>query len=192
MSPKYFACAAATAISLLSGAAIAENITFHFSGKVVYGAPMAIEPGTPIVGTYSYDTDTAPGLTLSGFAEYEIPAPHRMTGTVGGYSISADDLQVSVWNDYNGNVEDMVVISGVDVVVNGTAAFPNGVFWIELASAPDHRKVLKDTKLPSQFNVKKFDAGPSLTYGVLLKDGGPDGGLLQFTVDSIVVLKKGR
>jgi hypothetical protein len=188
MSPKHLACAAAAAMSLLTGAATAASITFQFSGTVVYGAPMAIEPGTPIVGIYSYDTDTAPAIKLKGYADYQISAPHGMYATVGGYSISSDNLKVTLWNDYKSNVEDMVQLSAGDVVVNGTAVFPDGALAIQLASAPHNRSALKDTKLPSQIDVEKFNADP-YTYGFLQRDGAADGMLLQFTVDSIVVLE---
>jgi hypothetical protein len=190
MSMKNLACAVAAAFSLVAGAAAAATITFQFSGTVVYGEPMAVAPGTPIVGTYSYDTDTAPWMKYKGYADYDIPAPHTMSATVGGHIISVGKLSVAVWNDYKGNVEDMVWIEAYPIVVDDTV-LPNGALGFALASAPRHNKVLKDTKLPSELDVTKFDA-PGFNYGFLQSDGGQQGTLLQFTVDSIDVLQKTR
>jgi hypothetical protein len=152
---------------------------------------MAVLPGTPIVGTFSYDTHTEPVFKYKGFAAYEIPARSVMSATVGGHTITTGTLNVSVWNNMNGNVQDMVVMDGGTPVLDGTT-FPDGNFGIVLASGPRSKNVLKNTKLPSEFNVSKFDSAPSPTYGTFQRDGGPDGTLLQFTVDSIVVLSTTR
>ena len=188
MSTKNLACAVTAAFSLVTGASAAATITFQFSGTVVYGDPMAVVPGTSIVGTYSYDTHTVPAIKYKGYADYQIPAPHTMSLTVGGHTISASNLSVAVWNDYKGNAEDMVQIDAGPVVL-GDTVLPNGVLGFALASAPHHNKVLKDTKLPSELDVIKFDA-PGFAHGFLLSDGGPQGALLQFTVDSIDVVQK--
>lgn len=186
MSLKKLMCAVATVFSLVSGAA-AATITFQFSGVVTYGAPMAVLLGTPIVGTFSYDTLTEPAVKYKGFAAYEIPAPSTISATVGGHSITTGNLSVSVWNNMRGNVQDMVWVSGGTPVLDGTT-LAEGSFGFTLASGPRSKKVLKNTKLPSEFNVSAFDAGPTLTYGTFQSDGSSDGTLLQFTVDSIVVL----
>jgi len=190
MSMKNLACAVAAVSSLVAGAAAAETITFQFSGTVVYGAPMAVAPGTPIVGAYSYDTHTVPAIKYKGYADYQISAPHTMSATVGGHTISTSNLSVAVWNDFKGNVEDMVWIDAGPVVLDGIV-LPSGALGFELASAPRHNKVLKDTKLPSELDVIEFDAA-GFNYGFLQSDGGPQGGLLQFSVDSIEVLQRTR
>jgi len=58
-----------------------------------------------------------------------------------------------------------------------------------LASAPRHNRPLNSTKLPSAINVNDFDAGPTLNGGSLQMNGGPDGTLLQFTVDQVVAVQ---
>lgn len=188
MSFKKFACALVAVFSLASGAT-AATITFQFSGTIVYGAPMAVLPGTPIVGTFSYDTSTEPAFKYKGFAAYEIAAPSAISATVDGHHITAGNLNIAVWNNMNGNVQDMVTMDGGAPVLDGTT-LPDGNFGMVLASGPRSKKVLKSTKLPSEFNVSDFDAGPTLTYGTFQRNGGQDGALLQFSVDSIVVLTR--
>jgi hypothetical protein len=185
MSFKRFACAFAAVFSMAASAA-AATITFQFTGVVTYGAPMAVLPGTPIVGTFSYDTSTAPTVTYKGFAAYEIAAPLAMSASVGGHSISSSGLNVAVWNHYKGNLEDFITIDGTVPVLDGTT-FPNGVLGLVLGSAPRNNRALNSTKLPSEFNISLFDA-PGGRTGTFQRDGGPDGTLLQFTLDSIVVV----
>jgi hypothetical protein len=186
MSLKKLMCAVAAVFSLVSGAA-AATIIFQFSGAVTYGAPMAVLVGTPIVGTFSYDTSTAPAVTYKGFAAYQIPAPFTMSATVGGHSISSSPLSISVWNHYKGNVEDFIVIDGASPVLDGTT-LPDGNLGLVLASGPRNNRALNSTNLPATFNVSEFDA-PDGRTGTFQRDGGPDGTLLQFTVDSLVVLQ---
>ena len=156
MSIQNLACVIAAAFSLVAGAAAAETITFQFSGTVVYGDPMAVAPGTPIVGTYSYNTETHPWVKFKGYADYDMLPPHTMSATVGGHTISVGKLSVAVFNDFKGNVEDMVWIEAYPVVVDGTE-LPDGGLSLTLASALGHNKVLKDTKLPKELDVSKFD-----------------------------------
>jgi hypothetical protein len=188
MSPRNFASVLASVLALAANSSSAETIVFQFSGTVVYGAPMAVLPGARIAGTYSYDTKTDAAITNKGFADYQIPAPHTMSATVDGHTISTSNLHVTVWNHMRGNVEDMVQVFAGPVVLDGTT-FADGALGLALASAPRNNKALKNTKLPSTLNVADFDAGPSLTYGTFQRDGGPDGTLLQFSVDSITVLQ---
>src|SRR5688572_9321724 len=102
----------AGACIFIAGASSAATITFQFSGTVTHGAPLGAQPGDQIVGTFSYNTDTAPAFTYKGFADYQIPSPHVFSATVGSHIIAASNLSASVWNHYKGNVEDMVMISG--------------------------------------------------------------------------------
>lgn len=188
MSLKKIFGAAATAFALVTGAASAETISFQFQGKVTYGSPMAILIGTPVTGTFSYDTSTLPSGTDKGYASYQIPSPHLLSAVIGGHNISAQNLQVSIWNHYKGNVEDMVNISGGPAILDGTS-FTNGSFGFVLSSGPRSNNAINSTDLPKSFDIRKFNADPSLTYGYLQSDGGPTGQLLQFSVDSIMVLR---
>jgi hypothetical protein len=187
MSQKKYVRLVAAALALFTGAAEAETVTFQFKGTITYGSPMAVPVGTQITGTFSYDTKTSPAVTYKGYASYQIPAPNIMSASVGSHKVVTENLSVSVWNHFKGNVEDMVDVTGGPVVLDGTT-FSNSAFGFRLASGPHQNNVLNSTDLPQSFDVSKFDAGSSLTYGFLQSDGGQTGTLLQFTVDSIAVI----
>jgi hypothetical protein len=181
----------AAVFALASMAASAETIAFRYSGVVTYGGPMAVPAGTPITGTFSYDNETVPALAFTGYANYQIPVKFQMTGSFGSQKVVSNNMGVTVRNNAQSNVEDSVEVMGSAPVLDGTT-LPNGVFGFILASGPGSTNVLKNTKLPKSYNVSKFDAGPSLNYGVLQSDGGQLGTLLQFSVDSIDVVRTGR
>jgi hypothetical protein len=188
MSLRKQLAVASVIFSLVSGAASAANVTFQFTGTVTYGGDLAAT-GSRITGVYSYDTKTLPAFSYAGFANYVIAPPSVIAAEVEGHAIVANNLNVSIWDNYGGNVEDMVEVSGGPVLVD-SQAYPGGSFGFRLASMPGNTRVLTSTALPSSLHVRAFDAGPTLNYGWLQSDGGPTGQLLQFSVDSIVLLQK--
>ncbi|WP_372522680.1 hypothetical protein [Sulfuricaulis sp.] len=182
---KYFLVILAVFL-LDSGVASAAVVNFQFTGTVTDGGTLAAT-GSQIVGTFSYDTDTLPSMSLDGYASYGFPAPFALSATVAGHTVVTNNLNVSIWDNQGGNVEDMVEVIGGPVSVDGNS-YPNGAFGFRLASQPGNTGVLTSTALPSFFDVAAFDAGSTLTYGVLQSDGGPSGGLLGFSVDSITAV----
>jgi hypothetical protein len=108
---------------------------------------------------------------------------------VAGHTITTERLLVTVVNNFKGNIEDSLNVMGEPMVLDGTT-FPEGVFGFVLSSAPLHRDVLKGTKLPHKVDVPAFDAHESLSYGVLQINGGQQGTLLQFRVDSVTAVKE--
>jgi hypothetical protein len=104
-----------------------------------------------------------------------------MSITVGPHTVSSERLTVDIWNDYGSNVEDMVDVTSFPPTVDGVT-LSDGVMGFRLASAPLNRGVFKTIHLPEFYNVGAFDG---MNYGVVQRDGGPDGQLLQFTVVSI-------
>ncbi len=96
----------------------------------------------------------------------------------------ANNLHVSVWDNNGSNVEDMVEIYSNPVFVDGNP-YSEGSFGFVLASGSGDTKVLNSTKLPSCLDITKFDAIGFPNYGFLQRDGSSNGGLLQFTIDSI-------
>lgn len=176
---------AACAVFALSVSA--ETRTFQFSGTVNYGSPMAVLPGTQVVGTFSYDTDTAPASPLDFVVTYLIPAPHAFTATVGPHTISAGSLNIGIINNTDGNAADALQILGQSPVLDGTT-FPEGAFGLFLASGPKDKNAVQSTSLPRRIDVKRFLQEPSVTYGTLQMDGSQTGTLLQFSIDSITLI----
>ena len=168
-----------------SGVASAAVVDFQFAGTVTYGGSLAAI-GSQITGTFSYDTDTLPSSTAAGYASYAFTAPFGFSASVDGHTVVTNNMNVSIWDNFGGNAEDMVFISGYPATVDGTY-YPNGTFGFRLASAPGNTNILTSTALPTSFNVAAFNAGPTLNYGWLQSDGAPGGTLLQFSIDSVVV-----
>lgn len=179
---------ALTLLGTLSSLAAAETVTFAFEGTVTYGSPIAVPPGTKVTGQFAYDTHSPASQTYQGFASYSLPSPARITAKIAGHTVGSEALSVDVWNQYGGNVEDQVSITGTTVVMDGTT-FPAGAFGFVLASAPGQNKAMHTTRLPHSYDLAKFNAGAGLTYGFLQTDGGPSGTLLQFSIQSIMKVK---
>jgi hypothetical protein len=164
----------------------ADSVDFRFNGTITYGGILA-NVGSQITGTFSYDASAVPWYSSTGLAIYSFPSDPGFSAYVAGHTVTANHLGVHVWNYQGGNVEDMVDISGGYPVSVDGGLYPNGSFGFRLASKPGNTSVLTGTALPSFFDVTKFDAGPTLNYGWLQKDGAPGGTLLQFSIDSITV-----
>lgn len=191
MSTKKFIVVFIAVISLFSVAANAEIVTFKFSGSVTYtnGTLATAVTGSPITGIVSYDTSVSGADLLTGYSSYSIPSPFVISASVGQHTIMAKNLNVSIWDNYGGNVEDMVWMLGGSVFVDGNS-YPDGAFGFVVASGPGNTKALTSTALPSCLDVTAFDAGSTLSYGVLQSDGGSNGQILQFSIDSIISTQK--
>lgn len=178
--------AVAATLLILAGAAQAEVITFRFTGTVTATLDAATAPvGSQVEGTFSYDPDTVAAIELPGYAEYQPTA--FMSGSVNGHPVTSDGLRVSVQDDFGGNVEDMVVLSGHPVMV-GDALHIDGSFGLSLASHAGNTDVLHGTGLPTIYHLADFDSnvyGQQVTYGWLQKDGSQTGTIAYFRIDSI-------
>lgn len=183
MSLKKYFVAVSAMFLLASGVASAAIVNFQFTGTVTYGSTLAAI-GSQIGGAFSYDTSTLPSSSTGSYASYGFSAPFGFSASVAGHTVVTNNLSVTIWNNFGGNVEDMVNISGGPVLVDGSS-YPNGSFGFQLASKPGNTGVLTSTALPSFFDVAAFDAGSTLNYGWLQSDGAPGGQLLQFSVDSV-------
>jgi hypothetical protein len=184
MSPKKFVLALA-GMSLISGVATADIITFKFTGTVTYGGALA-SVGDKITGLVSYETNTLPLNDLTGYAYYKFPAPFVISASVGDHQIIANNPSVTVTDNFGGNIEDSVTVSGGSVAVDNTTLYSNGSFGFQIASNAGNTQALTNTNLPVFFDLTAFDAGPTQNYGQLQMDGSSDGQLLQFSIDSIV------
>jgi hypothetical protein len=176
---------ATTIVALeLPGMVSAEIINFQLMGTITYGGTLATI-GSPITGSFAYDTDALLVVSMGEYAAYEFNAPFGFSGNASGHTIATNRLSVSIWNNFGGNVEDMIEVSGSYPVTVDGISYPNGSFGFRLASRPGNTTVLNNTALPYFFDVSAFDAGPTLNYGWLQRDGAPGGQLLQFSINSI-------
>lgn len=170
-----------------AGNAHAHIVEFRFTGTVTAG-PLA-PVGSQISGYFSYDTDTVPLLGNAGesLAIYNSPAPARIEANVNGHVVTTQGARVSVYDDWNGNAEDMIEIANIAPSVDGEV-LTNGSFGIRLASAHGFTGALSDAALPTQIDLAAFNAGPTLTYGWLYSDGSQQGQRLSFSIDSIAAV----
>lgn len=173
--------------STLCGLAQAATVQFVYKGTVTYTdqSLSGVAVGTVFTGTFSYDTATTADYDFGGSANYTNLAPHQFTATVAGHQISSNGVSTYVVNNFGGNVEDGVTVSGGYPLSVDGGVFDNGSLGIVLYSGPGKTGVLSSTAQPLKLDVKAFDAGPSLNYGWIQKDGGDTGRLIAFTIDSI-------
>jgi hypothetical protein len=174
----------AGALSLVSSIANAEMLTFHFKGTVIYGGTLA-NVGDEITGHFCYDTDAGPpAIRLDNFAYYQVAPECKLVVRVGTHKATTGDLGISIWNNFGGNVEDMMDVSGAGAVVDGTE-YPNGTVNFQFATASGNTKIFRSVNLRERFRIEDFDAWHD---GVVLMDGSQTGTLLQFTITSIRVV----
>jgi len=172
------------ALLLASGVASAEMLTFRFKGTVTYGGTLA-SVGDEVTGHFCYDTDTSiPGIRLDGYASYEVAPECKIVVRVGAHKATSEQLNVSIWNNFGGNVEDMIDVYGRTAILDGTE-YPNGAVAFRLATGPGNTKVFRSVNLRERFKIEDFD---SMNYVEVLMDGSSNGTLLQFTITSMKVV----
>jgi hypothetical protein len=173
----------AGALLLASGIASAEMLTFNFKGTVTYGGTLA-NVGDEVTGHFCYDTDAGvPSIALPNYASYQVAPECKMVVRVGTHKATSKNLNVSIWNNFGGNVEDMIDVYGSTATVDGVA-YPNGNVGFRLATGPGNTKVFRSVNLREQFKIADFDG---MNYGEVLMDGSSNGALLQFTITSMKV-----
>jgi hypothetical protein len=169
------------ALLLASGIANAEMLTFHFKGTVTYGGALA-SVGDEVTGHFCYDTDSSiPGFWLNDYASYDVAPECKIVVRVGAHKATSKQLIVSIWNNFGGNVEDMIDIYGHAAILDGTE-YPDGTVGFRLATGPGNTKVFRSVNLRERFKIEDFD---SMNYGEVLMDGSSNGALLQFTITSM-------
>lgn len=173
----------AGALLMGSGIANAEVLTFHFKGTVTYGGPFATV-GDEVTGHFCYDTDTDVRFRQDGYANYAAPPECKIVVRVGTLKATSKQLSISIWNNFGGNVEDMLDMAGNTATIDGVD-YPNGTVDITLATGPGNTKVFRSTNLRERFKIADFDA---MSGGVVQTDGSPTGARLYFTITSMSVV----
>jgi hypothetical protein len=171
------------AMLLASGVANAEMLTFQFKGTVTYGGALA-SVGDEVTGHFCYDTDTSiQSLHMENYASYQVAPECKIVVRVGAHKATSKQLNVSILNNFGGNVEDMIDVYGSTATLDGID-YPDGTVGFRLATGPGNTKVFRSVNLREQFKIDNFD---SMNYGEVLMDGSSNGALLQFTINSMRV-----
>lgn len=175
----------ALAIACMATVANAEVRHFKFVGTVTESLPMA-PIGAKVIGHFSYDTSATPEMTLGdpsgqSYSSSSYSIARAMTVKVNGHTLVSASTHVDVVNNFGGNIEDSIGVFGSPMTLDGTL-FSEGLFGIFLGSGPGKTHVLNDTDLPRKIRVQNFDG---MNYGVVQVNGGPDGALLAFSVESV-------
>jgi hypothetical protein len=178
----------AVLLAFWSIASHADVITFRFTGTIIYSTYLAM-PGDSIRGTFTYDTSIQPYFKGNP-NQFGYSDPRPLTGftaQVGVHTFDARGISVILANN-SGNqslkddVDALMISSGDPVVVDSTS-YASGAIGMVLASTPGDAKAVSGFHLPRSIDVADY---PN-RYGFLQSDGGQDGALLQFTIDSVVV-----
>ena len=137
-----------------------------------------------MTGNFCYDTDIVPGIKMENFADYQVAKECKIVVIVGTHKATARNLDVSIYNNFGGNLEDVITISGVPARLDGIE-YPEGVVGIVLATGPGNTKVFRSLNLREQFKIDEFDAA---SFGEVRIDGSSDGQVLHFTITSMKVV----
>ena len=163
--------------------ATAAVVEFAFEGTVdgvgipVFGLNPAI--GTAVTGRFSYDTALTVTPTTTFSADYQISSPYTLVTYIGGTRIeSGGSFGISVVNNFNGNIEDQIMIGKQPVIVGGNQT-ADGVFGLNLASR--NPNTFASLSLPEQLMLNDFDAW---RYGVLTRSGNNQE-IITFSIDSL-------
>jgi hypothetical protein len=164
----------------------ASLMQLNFAGTVNYtdGSLSGISAGTVFTGSFSYDPTTPEAYSYPGAAYYDLGTTSSITANIGGHLVSANRLGVRITDNFGGNVEDGVNISGGYPLSVGDEVYSSGSFGFTLQSKPGNKGVLTSTALPTSYDVSAFDL-VSFNYGWLQRDGGQHGTILGFSVNSI-------
>lgn len=174
----------AVVLSFACCTAQAAPLQFNFTGTVTdtSGALTNVSTGTVFKGSFNYDPTTPANYTISGSSNYSFGSTSQITADIGGHIVTAGNLNATITDNFGGNVEDHVTISGGEPLLIDGTAYSAGSFGIDLASGPGNTSVLTNTNLPTSYDVSAFDAW---SYGWVQFDGAPGGQILQFTVNEI-------
>ncbi|MCS6286559.1 MAG: hypothetical protein H8K08_14130 [Nitrospira sp.] len=163
--------------------ATAAVMEFAFEGTVdgvglpVFGLNPAI--GTAVTGSFSYDTALTVLPTTTFSTHYQISSPYTLVTYIGGTRIeSGGSFGISVVNNFNGNIEDQIVIGKQPVMVSGNQTV-DGVFSLDLASR--NPNTFTSLSLPEQLILNDFDAW---RYGVLTRSGNNQE-IITFSIDRL-------
>jgi hypothetical protein len=162
---------------------IAAVVGFTFEGKVdgvglpVFGLNPTI--GTAVTGSFSYDTTFTVSPTAAFSADYQITGPYTLVANIAGTRIeSSGSFAVTIVNNFNGNIEDQIVIGKQPVIVGGTQT-ADGVFSLDLASR--NPNTFASLSLPEDLMLSDFDAWH---YGVLTRSGNNQE-IISFSIDRL-------
>jgi hypothetical protein len=163
----------------------AADLVFEFTGKVIFGGTLA-PVDAPVTGTFSYDTRTTPWFETEDTAFYLLPAPHYIDVNVAGRQAIGAGVNASVTNDAGGNVEDVVNLYSSGGAMLDGEFLPEGTVGVVFGSDPGSTGAVRTLRLPARYDLDRFDVQGG-NGGYLMRDGGPDGFLLQFSIESVVV-----
>jgi len=167
-------------LSFLSCEATAGFIKYTFTGTVNdVGQPVfGIQPplGSPVTGSFSYDSSLPPGVSDPGLAIYFVQGPFRFVADIDGATIESSGLlTVTIQNDPGGL--DTFEISTESVVVNGTP-IPDSVLDLTLFSILNP---FANTDLPGHLRLEDFNRQ---RVGLLMNEANSDQ-VVEFSIDSI-------
>lgn len=191
----------------LSFNAQAKPVNFNFVGIVnaTDGTLSGVDVGTSFIGSFGYESSTPSSYDFGVLAIYSLGSTSFMTANIGGHTVVVSNLSAYVLNGTGDGTGGSVVEDGTPIITDSNVAdgitlgsgyrgypllvdgevYNNGYFGINLASKSGYSNVFVSTALPLNYNLSDFNAGSRFNYGVLQRDGGQNGTILQFTIQEI-------
>lgn len=175
------------ALSLPFTMANALPVIYEFGATINYsdGSLSGIDVGTTFTGQFSYNSEMSPDTLTGSMAQYRShQGTPSLSANINGHYINSNNLLIQVFNDNEGNIQDLLGISGIAPQVDGTE-LSSGNFNFSIASWYNNRDALStNSSLPIDLDLDDFDA-PFWNGGQLMRDGSANGTIFQYEINSL-------
>jgi hypothetical protein len=175
-------------LALAAACLAAQAYELTFTGRVTYtdGSLSGVTVGGTVQGSFKGENPQAfvpfpgfPNIVVYGFDSALVSV------SVAGHTIASKGGEISILDNFGGNVEDHFEVFGAPITIDGVN-FASGTVSFALASKPGSTGALASAALPSQINLAAFDA---LTWnqGVVLRNGAQGGTVFGYQILSVNV-----
>lgn len=175
----------ALAVSCL--AANAYELTF--TGRITYtnGSLGGVSVGSLIQGSFVGD-DPQKVQPIPRFPNivYYTFSSAQLSASVEGHSIASTTASISIFDNFDGNVEDRLQVNGAGAVAIDGVSHQGATFGFALGSEHGNTGALVGVGLPTSIDLSAFDK-PFWNQGALRLNGGQSGGVLSFDILSVKV-----
>ncbi len=176
-------------LALAASCLAANAYELTFTGRITYtnGSLGGVSVGSLIQGSFVGDDPQKvqpipafPNMVYYSFSSAQVSA------SVEGHSIVSTKASISIFDNFDGNVEDQLQVNGAGAIAIDGVSHQGATFNFALGSQHGNTGALVGVGLPTSIDLSAFDK-PFWNQGALLLNGGQNGGVLSFDILSVKV-----